>query len=59
LEVFQDLSLPIPTKDEMLALKSAEKYENDEERDSNWINWVWDWFKSFFIGPTPTLEGKK
>ncbi|CAG7819782.1 unnamed protein product, partial [Allacma fusca] len=57
LEVFQDLSLPIPTKDEMLTLKSAEKYDSEENQPpNNWINWVWDWFRSFFVGPTPSLE---
>ena len=57
LEVFQDLSLPIPTRDEMLALKTSEKFENAETPvPANWISWVWDWFKSFFIGPTPSLE---
>jgi ubiquitin carboxyl-terminal hydrolase 20/33 len=41
----------------MLTLKCAEKFENEENQLPNsWISWVWDWFKSFFVGPVPTLE---
>ncbi|ODM87402.1 Ubiquitin carboxyl-terminal hydrolase 20 [Orchesella cincta] len=57
IEVFQDLSLPIPTREELIAIKKYEKFEQDEFRRSvGWFEWIWDWMKSFMWGPAPTLE---
>lgn len=57
IEVFQDLSLPIPTREELLTLKKYEKFDQDEFRRSiGWFEWIWDWVKSFMWGPIPTLE---
>lgn len=57
IEVFQDLSLPIPTREELLTLKKYEKFDQDEfKRSVGWLEWFWDWVKSFMWGPAPTLE---
>jgi ubiquitin carboxyl-terminal hydrolase 20/33 len=57
LEVFQDLSLPIPTRDELTAIRTADRYEVDDGKyPPGWVNWIWEWVKSFFWGPAPSLE---
>jgi len=57
IEVFQDLSLPIPSKDELSALRCEDKIDKIEHTEYLYVfNAIWDWFRSFFWGPAPTLE---
>lgn len=56
--MFQDLSLPIPTREELTGLRTSERYEMDDSSRNHpgWIGWFVEWVKSFFWGPAPTLE---
>ncbi|XP_054290322.1 ubiquitin carboxyl-terminal hydrolase 20-like isoform X1 [Macrosteles quadrilineatus] len=60
METFQDLSLPIPSKDHLTMLhqgsvniaKCAELYSTDQ----GWLSWLWEWVCSLFWGPTVGLH---
>ncbi|XP_046682049.1 ubiquitin carboxyl-terminal hydrolase 33-like isoform X3 [Homalodisca vitripennis] len=60
METFQDLSLPIPSKDHLTMLhqgsvniaKCPELYSTDQ----GWLTWLWEWVCSFFWGPTVGLH---
>ncbi|XP_075228008.1 ubiquitin specific protease 20/33 isoform X3 [Lycorma delicatula] len=61
-ETFQDLSLPIPSRDHLNMLhqgsvnstlaKCTELYSTDQ----GWLNWLWEWLCSWFWGPTVSLH---
>ncbi|KAL8625769.1 hypothetical protein ACOMHN_012361 [Nucella lapillus] len=70
-ETFQDLSLPIPSKDYLQVLHSGHPSMasgaggamggpragacGDQLGSQSWFTWVFSWMKSFFVGPTITL----
>ncbi|XP_059175992.1 ubiquitin carboxyl-terminal hydrolase 20-like [Physella acuta] len=63
-ETFQDLSLPIPSKDHLHMLHSGypaggvvpPKGGTCGEVHQGWLAWMYTWMKSWFIGPTITLQ---
>ncbi|KAJ1526918.1 hypothetical protein ONE63_008467 [Megalurothrips usitatus] len=60
IETFQDLSLPIPSRDHIHMLHKgggalsacSDVYVGDQ----NWLNWFMDWLRSWFWGPTVSLH---
>ncbi|XP_063424439.1 ubiquitin carboxyl-terminal hydrolase 20-like [Mytilus trossulus] len=60
-ETFQDLSLPIPSKDQIFVLHSNSqgspiKGGTCGEANQSWMTWVMTWMKSWFVGPAITLQ---
>lgn len=65
-ETFQDLSLPIPTKDHLHMLHSGmaaapggvspPKGGTCGEVRQGWLAWMYSWMKSWFVGPNITLQ---
>ncbi|GFN91413.1 ubiquitin carboxyl-terminal hydrolase 20 [Plakobranchus ocellatus] len=65
-ETFQDLSLPIPSKDHLHMLHSGmtvapggmtpPKGGTCGEVRQGWIAWVYSWMKSWFVGPNISLQ---
>lgn len=60
LETFQDLSLPIPSKDQVDMLKHSSKRQpaadTQSEPSVGWLGWLYNWFWSWIAGPKVTLE---
>ncbi|XP_026462053.1 ubiquitin carboxyl-terminal hydrolase 20-like [Ctenocephalides felis] len=61
-ETFQDLSLPIPSRDHLNVLHQNQntstvtsEYEPQGNQEG-WIWWIWGWFRSWFWGPAVTLH---
>ncbi|KAH9512430.1 Ubiquitin carboxyl-terminal hydrolase 20 [Bulinus truncatus] len=64
-ETFQDLSLPIPSKDHLHMLHAGypagggvapPKGGTCGEVNQGWIAWMYSWMKSWIVGPTITLQ---
>lgn len=67
-ETFQDLSLPIPSRDHLVVLhgrntaaaatptSSATCSEVVLPAQDGWVSWILAWLKSWFYGPTVTLH---
>ncbi|KAF6206640.1 hypothetical protein GE061_017876 [Apolygus lucorum] len=60
-ETFQDLSLPIPNRDHLNILHQNNvpgppKCTHLYSREQGWYSWLWDWFCSWFWGPTISLH---
>ncbi|XP_074029590.1 ubiquitin specific protease 20/33 [Leptinotarsa decemlineata] len=62
-ETFQDLSLPIPSKDHLVLLHGRSSGGQEAacsdaliQTQDGWISWILAWFKSWFYGPTVTLH---
>lgn len=61
-ETFQDLSLPIPSRDYLVLLhgRSLQPGSTCSEAvipvQDGWMAWIFNWFKSWFYGPTITLH---
>ncbi|XP_048773009.1 ubiquitin carboxyl-terminal hydrolase 20-like isoform X2 [Ostrea edulis] len=60
-ETFQDLSLPIPSKDHLHMLhghntSSLPKVGACGETKQGWFSWMFGWMRNWFIGPTITLQ---
>lgn len=70
-ETFQDLSLPIPSKDYLQVLHSGHPAATqgggtisgprggacgDQLGNQGWLTWMFSWMKSWFVGPTITLQ---
>ncbi|XP_049789113.1 ubiquitin carboxyl-terminal hydrolase 20 isoform X1 [Schistocerca nitens] len=64
-ETFQDLSLPIPSRDHIHMLHQgsltpqkgglsacSDVYTGDQ----GWVSWIWEWVRSWFWGPTISLH---
>ena len=51
-EVFQDLSLPIPTQDSLASIRNQPLTSAE---DSGWLSWMYNWFSGWFYGPNITL----
>ncbi|XP_063218320.1 ubiquitin carboxyl-terminal hydrolase 20 isoform X2 [Bacillus rossius redtenbacheri] len=64
-ETFQDLSLPIPSRDHVNMLHQgsltpskgglsacSDVYPGDQ----GWVSWLWEWIRSWFWGPTISLQ---
>ncbi|XP_052120000.1 ubiquitin carboxyl-terminal hydrolase 20 isoform X2 [Frankliniella occidentalis] len=60
IETFQDLSLPIPSRDHIHMLhKGGSALSTCSDvyvGDQNWLHWVVDWLRSWFWGPTVSLH---
>ncbi|KAG5880268.1 hypothetical protein JTB14_003417 [Gonioctena quinquepunctata] len=61
-ETFQDLSLPIPSRDHLVVLHGRSAAPGATCSDAllpvqdGWISWILAWLKSWFYGPTVTLH---
>ncbi|XP_046362270.1 ubiquitin carboxyl-terminal hydrolase 20-like isoform X2 [Haliotis rufescens] len=64
-ETFQDLSLPIPSKDHLHVLHSSQAVGPGSgvvkggacgEVNQGWISMMFNWMKSWFVGPTISLQ---
>lgn len=63
-ETFQDISLPIPSREYLGMLhasqgspqKGALSTCTDVYNNQGWINWMFGWMKSWFWGPTVSLQ---
>lgn len=61
-ETFQDLSLPIPSRDHLIVLHGRSTAPGATCSDAvmpvqdGWLLWIFAWFKSWFYGPTVTLH---
>lgn len=59
-ETFQDLSLPIPSKDHLHMLHASQSSNSKGgacgEVNQGWIASMLTWIKSWFVGPTITLQ---
>ena len=58
LETYQDLSIPIPTKEDMgnMHIQQVFSCSTGSYNDTGWITYAWDWLKSWFIGPDIQLQ---
>ncbi|EDW32863.1 GL10121 [Drosophila persimilis] len=62
-ETFQDLSLPIPTRDFLnvlhqthsLSVQSLSAAETSSRTNDGWLAWMWGVFRSWLYGPSVTL----
>ncbi|EEB18168.1 ubiquitin carboxyl-terminal hydrolase, putative [Pediculus humanus corporis] len=62
-ETFQDLSLPIPSRDHVTMLhqgsispQSMTTCSETYKGKPSWVSWLWEWMKSWFWGPTVSLH---
>ncbi|XP_053380391.1 ubiquitin carboxyl-terminal hydrolase 20-like [Mercenaria mercenaria] len=60
-ETFQDLSLPIPSKDHVHMLHSSSHNTGQKggacsEVHQGWLQWMMGWMRSWFLGPVITLQ---
>lgn len=63
-ETFQDLSLPIPNREYLGVLHASQSTTSkgamstctDVYSNQGWLSWVLDWMKSWFWGPTVSLQ---
>ncbi|XP_077987089.1 ubiquitin carboxyl-terminal hydrolase 20-like [Glandiceps talaboti] len=61
-ETFQDLSLPIPGKDDLARIHAVQNTPmkvgscTDAYNTQGWFSWMFDWFKGWIWGPHVTLE---
>ncbi|KAL0277002.1 UNVERIFIED_CONTAM: hypothetical protein PYX00_004437 [Menopon gallinae] len=63
IETFQDLSLPIPSRDHVtmlhqgsIAPQSISNCSDVYKGKPSWMSWIWEWMKSWFWGPTVSLH---
>lgn len=65
-ETFQDLSLPIPSRDHLVVLHGRTTVQSTNVGatcsealmpvQDGWVSWILSWLKSWFYGPTVTLH---
>lgn len=61
-ETFQDLSLPIPSRDHLVVLHGRSTAPGATCSDAvipvqdGWVSWILAWLRSWFYGPTVTLH---
>ncbi|XP_021935533.1 ubiquitin carboxyl-terminal hydrolase 20 isoform X3 [Zootermopsis nevadensis] len=65
-ETFQDLSLPIPSRDHIHMLHQGTLTPQQKgglsacsdvySGDQGWVTWLWEWVRSWFWGPTVSLH---
>lgn len=62
-ETFQDLSLPIPGKDELTMLHASPctplascSSVMDTEQEKGWVASIFEWLRRWFLGPQVTLQ---
>ncbi|PFX26507.1 Ubiquitin carboxyl-terminal hydrolase 20 [Stylophora pistillata] len=62
-ETFQDVSLPIPGKDELTVLHASQctplascSSVMDRDQDKSWMSTILEWLRSWFLGPQVTLS---
>lgn len=48
-ETFQDLSLPIPSKEQLDQMRQTESAKMDSEANNGWVSWLFGWMKGYFI----------
>lgn len=63
IETFQDLSLPIPSRDHVTMLHQGTlspqmlaTCSDVYKGKPSWVSWLWEWVKSWFWGPTVSLH---
>lgn len=62
IETFQDLSLPIPSRDHLVVLHGRNTAPTSTCSEAvlpvqdGWVSWILAWLKSWFYGPTVTLH---
>jgi ubiquitin carboxyl-terminal hydrolase 20/33 len=54
-EIFQDLSLPIPTQDTLATVRNQPASELGGSAGGGWISWVYSWLTGWLYGPNITL----
>ncbi|XP_049879837.1 ubiquitin carboxyl-terminal hydrolase 20 [Pectinophora gossypiella] len=55
METFQDLSLPIPSRDHLAVLRHQAHHHHHANNDS-WVWWLVSWLRSWFYGPVVSLQ---
>lgn len=57
-ETYQDLSIPIPTKEDLNRMHTQAIFSCSPGvyNDTGWLSYLWDWVKSWFIGPDIQLQ---
>jgi len=62
-ETFQDISLPIPGKDELAVLHASQctpltscSAVMDRDQDKGWVTTIFEWLRRWFLGPQVTLH---
>lgn len=63
-ETFQDLSLPIPSRDHLQMLHQGTQKAGGSLAacsdayggEPGWMGWMWEWLRSWFWGPTVGLH---
>lgn len=62
-ETFQDVSLPIPGKDELTVLHASQctalascSSVMDKDQDKGWMTTIFEWLRRWFLGPQVTLH---
>ncbi|XP_013149304.1 PREDICTED: ubiquitin carboxyl-terminal hydrolase 20 [Papilio polytes] len=58
-ETFQDLSLPIPSREHLAVLRCQQPILNHHVQHSSqesWVWWVLSWLRSWFYGPVVSLQ---
>lgn len=62
-ETFQDVSLPIPGKDELTVLHASQctaltscSSMMDRDQDKSWMVTIFEWLRRWFLGPQVTLH---
>ncbi|KAL9988519.1 hypothetical protein ACROYT_G002974 [Oculina patagonica] len=62
-ETFQDVSLPIPGKDELTVLHASQctplascSSVMDKDQDRSWMTTIFEWLRRWFLGPQVTLH---
>ncbi|XP_060807101.1 ubiquitin carboxyl-terminal hydrolase 20 [Amyelois transitella] len=55
-ETFQDLSLPIPSREHLAVLRCQQPHHNTATAQESWVWWLLSWLRSWFYGPVVSLQ---
>ncbi|XP_053617981.1 ubiquitin carboxyl-terminal hydrolase 20 [Plodia interpunctella] len=55
-ETFQDLSLPIPSREHLAVLRCQQPPHNTATTQESWVWWLLSWLRSWFYGPIVSLQ---
>ncbi|XP_063542442.1 ubiquitin carboxyl-terminal hydrolase 20 [Cydia strobilella] len=55
-ETFQDLSLPIPSREHLAVLRSQPALDHLPVDHESWMWWILSWLRSWFYGPVVSLQ---
>ncbi|XP_046437438.1 ubiquitin carboxyl-terminal hydrolase 20-like [Daphnia pulex] len=56
LETFQDLSLPIPSREQLLVIHQSVPQTQSQGEDQGWMSWMWNYVWGWFWGPNGRLN---